>query len=319
MPIKELRFRTHILLFISLFLALMTSKTSLYAQQEAQYTQYIYNTMSFNPAYTGARGRLNVLGLYRNQWSGINGAPETFNLSIDSPVGRTGQVGIGAEFISDQIGPSKQSTVAGNFSYVIPFDNGFHLDFGIKAGMTTLDIDPGKLNIYDSSNVFLDLTNRTMPIFGVGAYLYARTWYLGISTPNLLETKHYDDVKISKASERMHLYMIAGYYWTISDNFYLKPAILVKAVSGAPLSVDLSLNAVIHDQLILGAGYRFDAALSAMTGFQITENILMGYAYDFTTSELTRYNNGSHEVFLRFEIGERKGERFDSARGQPLF
>lgn len=308
------------LFLVGIFMGILSLPATTYGQQASEYTQYMYNTMSFNPAYTAARGRLSVLTLYRNQWSGIEGAPKTFNLSIDGPAGRTDQVGLGAEFISDEIGPSKQSTIAGNFSYVIPFENGFHLDFGIKGGVSMLKVDPNKLNIYDPNIPSFRLNNHTMPVLGVGAYFYMRDWYLGFSVPNLFQTKHYKDVKLSTVKEHMNFYFLAGTYIPIGANFYLKPITLIKAVKGAPVSVDVSVNSVLYDQIIAGVGYRFDASVSAMAGFQVNNQFMIGYSYDYDTTRLNKYNNGSHEVILRFEFGGKKEGWYDTTDiKNPLF
>lgn len=289
-----------------------------FAQQESQYTQYIYNTMSINPAFTGARGRLSMIALYRNQWVGIEGAPQTLNISAHSPLGKEARVGVGAEFINDKTGPVNQHLIIGNFSYVIPFSNDFHFSFGIKTGLSNYNLDLEKLNIYDPQHVDLIKRDKMTPLVGAGVYFYGKQWYLGISSPNLLQTKHYDDMKVSTVKEKMHLYLIAGYKLEISDEFYLKPSSLIKAVSGAPLALDVSLNAVFLDKFILGAAYRNSAAVSAMTGFQINDFILVGYAYDYTTSELAKYNKGSHEVFVRFELAELRSASYTRGSG-PSF
>ena len=274
--------------------------------------------MSINPAYTGGRGRLSMMALYRNQWVGLEGAPQTLNISGHSPLGSEARVGVGAEFSNDKIGPATTNVVAGNFSYVIPFANGFHWSFGVKAGVTNLDLDPNKLNIYDQNNLDLNVNDRMMPTLGIGTYFYGKKWYVGVSSPNLLETKHYDDVKVSTAKEKMHLYLISGFLIQISEEFALKPSTLIKAVQGSPLAADFSLNSIFYDRFSLGIAYRTSAAISAMTGFQINDYLMIGYAYDYTTSDLARYNNGSHEIFLRFELGENRSASYTRGSG-PAF
>lgn len=299
----------------SLLLLFILKGEDVYAQQESQYTQYIYNTMSINPAYTGQRGRFTILALYRNQWVGMKGAPETINFSMDTPIGKTGRVGVGAEFIADKIGASSQNTIALNFSYILSLTEKKYLAFGIKGGLSTLSIDKDKLNIYDYSHINLDMTTRLMPVFGLGIYFYTSNWFLGLSSPSLLETTHFDDIAVSTATESMHLYLLGGYVFSLNDNFELKPAGLIKAVKGAPLAVDISLNLVYHKRFVFGLGYRSDAALSAMIGLQITDNIMLGYAYDYNTADIAHYNSGSHEVFLRFEFGSKTNKR----KTPPLF
>lgn len=290
---------------------------SMQAQQDSQYAQYLINTMTINPAYAGAQGRLTVLGLYRNQWTGMEGAPKTLNLSVDSPIGFTGRMGTGVEFTKDQIGPSDQSVFAANFSYILPVSRTLHFDFGIKAGIQSLRIDEERLNIYDYHNLDMDFRNRIMPMIGAGAYLYGSQWYIAVSTPNFLESRFYDDVKVSVLAERMHLYFMGGYTFALSDYFLLKPAFLAKAVRGAPVGLDFSLNTVIYDRFAAGVSYRTSSSIGALIGFQINDYFMLGYAYDYSTTDLARYNNGSHEVFLRFQLAPKR--QWESIRLKTVF
>lgn len=273
---------------------------SAFSQQDSQYTQYMYNTITINPAYAGSRGVLSLNGIYRAQWVGLEGAPETVNFSANTPIGIRG-VGVGLSFVSDKIGPSTESLIAGDFSYTIRTSERTKLSFGLKAGISLLDVDMDKLNSeYDPH--LIDV-NQSSPIVGAGVYLHSDKWYVGLSTPNFLETDHYDDVAVSTASERAHFYLIGGYVFDLSSNLKFKPAVLAKAVSGAPVSLDVSANFLINNRFTLGGAYRFDAGISFLAGFQITNNLMLGYAYDYDTTELGNYNSGSHEVFLRFELG----------------
>ena len=289
-----------LVLLMSLFFMLPSAQ----AQQDSQYTQYMYNTISVNPAYAGSRGSLNVLGVYRNQWVGLDGAPETLNFSANSPIGIKG-VGLGLGFTSDKLGPSKESIITADFSYTINMAEELKLSFGVKGGLSLWNLDPNKLTIYNPNDYSLRQDNHSSPIIGAGFYLNTEQWYLGISTPNFLETKQYEEVQVSTAMEKMHMYFIGGYVFTLNPNLKLKPAVLAKAVKGAPLAIDVSANALLYEKATFGLAYRFDAAVSAMAGFQVSDNIMIGYAYDYTTTELGNYNSGSHEIFLRFELGTR--------------
>lgn len=275
------------------------------AQQDSQYTQYMYNTMSFNPAYAGSRGSFSMIGLYRNQWVGLEGAPETLNFSAHSPIGIQG-VGVGLGFTSDRIGPSVENTIVADFSYTLPMnDKGTKLAFGVAAGINMLDIDVNKLTIYNPNDVNLTSQQVSSPVVGVGFFLYDENWYAGLSTPNLLETEHYNDIAVSTATEKMHVYLVGGYIFELNPNLKFKPAVLAKAVSGAPLAVDISANFLFSEKFTLGAGYRLDAGISALVGFQISDQLMIGYAYDYGLTELSNYHDGSHELFLRFELGTR--------------
>ncbi|HLV15082.1 MAG TPA: type IX secretion system membrane protein PorP/SprF [Xanthomarina sp.] len=290
------------IIVLILFVSVLSGLEPLQAQQDSQYTQYMYNTVTVNPAYAGTRGSLSMTGLYRNQWVGLDGAPETLNFSINSPIGVQG-IGLGLSFTSDKIGPSSESLISADFSYTIQVADALKLSFGIKGGISLFSLDPNKLTIYNPNDHDLRNDHSTSPVIGGGLYLHTQSWYLGLSSPNFLETKHYDDIAISTATEKLHVYFIGGYVFDISNSLKLKPAVLAKAVSGAPLAIDISANALINNSFTLGLAYRLDAAVSAMAGFQIDENIMVGYAYDYETTDLGSYNSGSHEIFLRFELG----------------
>ena len=293
-------------LFVFILLGgLFSCIQNLQAQQDSQYTQYMYNTVSVNPAYAGTRGSLSMLGVYRNQWVGLDGAPETLNFAVHSPIGVQG-VGVGLGFTSDKIGPSTESIITADFSYTINFSEVTKLSFGVKGGLSLLDLDPNKLLIYDPNDYDLTQKSYSSPIVGAGLYLHSEDWYLGFSSPNLLETEHYDDVQVSTATEKTHLYFIGGYVFSINSNLQLKPAVLAKGVVGAPLAVDVSANALLYNRITFGLAYRLDAAVSGMAGFQVNENIMIGYAYDYDTTDLGNYNSGSHEIFLRFELGTKR-------------
>lgn len=277
----------------------------LQAQQDSQYSQYMYNTVTINPGYAGSRGMLSMFGMYRNQWVGLDGAPETLNFSLNSPIGLR-RVGVGLNFISDRIGPSSEDILTADFSYSIPvFNPQTKLSFGLKAGINMFNLDVNKLNAENPNDVTLTNRNLTSPVVGIGFYLHSKKWYFGLSTPNMLETEHYDEIAVSTATEKLHLYAMGGYVFDLNSDLKLKPAFLVKAVSGAPLAVDISANLQLYERLSLGASYRWDAAVGALAGFNVSDNIMIGYAYDYETTELQKYNSGSHEIFLRFELGTR--------------
>ncbi|TDU34274.1 type IX secretion system PorP/SprF family membrane protein [Gelidibacter sediminis] len=292
------------LLLLAIFVSMIFSVSDTQAQEDSQYTQYMYNTVSVNPAYAGSRGSLSMMGIYRNQWVGVDGAPETLNFSLHSPIGVRG-VGLGLGFVSDKIGPSDESMVTADFSYTLQLQGDLQLAFGLKGGVSIFNLDPSKLNIYNPNDFNLRRESHSSPVIGTGIYLYTPKWYLGLSSPNILQTEHYDEVQVSTATEKTHMYFIGGYVFTLNPNLKLKPAFMAKAVVGAPLALDISANALMYDKVTFGLGYRLDAAVSAMAGFQISDKIMVGYAYDYDTTDFGDYNNGSHEIFLRFELGTR--------------
>lgn len=281
---------------------------NLFSQQDPQYTNYMYNTTVINPAYAGTREAISILGLYRAQWVGLEGAPVTSSVSIHSPL-KESNLGLGLSVVNDEIGPSIENTISTDISYRILFDNLSTLSFGFKATANILNVDYTKLSIYDPTDPQLqnNVDNRFTPNFGAGFYWYSDQYYLGLSVPNFLETKHYDDNDMSSlAKERMHYYFMGGYVFNLSDSIQFKPAFLTKFVSGSPLQVDVTANFLFFEKLTLGTAYRINGAVSALVGFQVSGSIFAGYSYDSEASNLANYNSGSHEVFLRFEIFKSK-------------
>jgi len=291
-----------------LLLLLFLSGFELYAQQDSQFTQYMYNTINVNPAYAGSRGVMSIFGLYRNQWVGLDGAPVTSTASLNTPIGNS-NVGLGLSFISDKIGPSDETSISTDISYSIPTSDRFKLSFGLKATANLLNIDFTKLNIYNPADPRFqnNVDNKFSPNIGAGIYFHSNKSYLGLSVPNFLETKHFDESSNSNsasfvAKERMHYYFIGGHVFDLSPSIQFKPAFLTKMVQGAPLQVDVSANFLFNEKFTLGAAYRWSAAMSAMVGFQVNQNWFIGYAYDMETTKLADYNSGSHEIFLRYEL-----------------
>ncbi|WP_165750292.1 type IX secretion system membrane protein PorP/SprF [Cellulophaga sp. Z1A5H] len=293
-------------LIIALFVFAAT--TTLSAQQDAQYTQYMYNTISVNPAYAGSRGVLSIAALHRSQWVGLDGAPTTQTLNIHAPVSR--RIGLGLSIVNDEIGngTNQDTYFDAAFSYTIPTSEEGKLSFGLKAGGHFLNIDFSKLRNYGAESNLPNVDNKFSPNFGAGVYYHTDNFYTGLSVPNFLQTEHFDSAGTNSSSflaeERLNIYFITGYVFDLNPNLKFKPAGLLKAVKGAPLQVDISANFLINDKFSVGAAYRWDAAVSLLAGFQISEQLMLGLAYDKETTDLgaTRFNDGSFEVFLRYEF-----------------
>lgn len=288
---------------IILCVVLLTSLAG-FCQQDSQFTQYMYNTININPAYAGSRGSLSFFGLHRSQWMGIDGAPETNSFSVNAPI--LEQVGAGFSFISDRIGPTEESTISADISYTIKTSENYKLSFGIKATGNFFNLDAQKLNPADPGDLkFRNLKNNFTPNLGAGIYLHSKKFYAGISVPNFFEKTNYNDNSVSVNEEKMNFYIISGYVFDLNDNIKFKPAFLAKTVEGSPLQTDFSGNFLLHEKFTLGVAYRWDAAVSALAGFQITNGLFIGYGYDAETTKLRKYNSGSHEIFLRFDIFSR--------------
>ncbi|MFC5045951.1 type IX secretion system membrane protein PorP/SprF [Aquimarina hainanensis] len=300
--------------YIIIIAILLFAAEHIYSQQDAQYTQYMYNTISVNPAYAGSRGVMSISGLHRSQWVGLDGAPRSQTLSMNTPVGESNRVGLGISIVNDEIGPTQETYFDIDFSYTIPTSDVGKLSFGLKAGGHLLDVDFQRLSKFDINdpNFENNIDNKFSPNIGIGFYYHTNRFYLGLSAPNLLETEHFDesatvgndDSSTFVAKERINYYLITGHTFDLSDNVKFKPALLTKLVFGAPLQVDLSASFLLYEKVSLGAGYRWDAALSGMVGFQISDGLMVGFAYDRETTELGKavFNDGSYEVLLRFEL-----------------
>jgi type IX secretion system PorP/SprF family membrane protein len=273
-----------------------------FAQQDSQFTQYMYNTININPAYAGSRGAMSFFGLYRTQWVGLDGAPKTAAFSVHTPINET-NLGVGLSFVNDEIGPTVENAISVDISYTVPVSEQTKLSFGIKGTGNFFNLDNGKLDPVNQSDPSLQNVNTFKPNIGAGVYLHGEKFYVGLSVPNFIENKNkFDSNNVAVYTEALNYYLIGGYVFDLSPTVKFKPAVLTKVVVGAPLQIDGSANFMFFDKLTAGVSYRWDAAFSAMAGFQITDGLYVGYAYDHETTNLRKYNSGSHEVFLRFEL-----------------
>lgn len=278
---------------------------SMYSQQDSQYTQYMYNTPLVNPAYAGSRETITAFLLHRNQWVGLEGAPVTNNFSINMPVGDS-NFGVGLNFVNDKIGPVSENEISADLAYFIQISENYKLSLGLKGTANLFQLDVNKLRIFDPADPqFQNVDTEFSPNVGAGLYLFSDKTYFGLSVPNFFESYRYNDNNVEITKEKMHFYFIAGHVFTLSPNIDFKPAVLSKIVEGAPLQADVTANFLFFDKLTLGAAYRWDASISALAGFQISDSWFIGYGYDLETTKLANYNSGSHEIFLRYEVFNR--------------
>ncbi|MCC9019557.1 PorP/SprF family type IX secretion system membrane protein [Flavobacterium lipolyticum] len=288
--------------FIVLFLVCGLSG---FCQQNPQYTQYMYNVMNINPAYAGQREVLSIFGLHRSQWVGIEGAPSTSTVALHAPINDS-KLGVGISFENDRIGPSSENKFTANLSYTIDFSDYYKLSFGLNSSVTNVKVDYTKLDIYDPNDIsYQNNVNKFSPNFGAGLYLHSDYTYVSVSVPGILETKHYSDNEaFSTAKQKMHLYLMGGHVFEVNPLLLFKPSLLVKLVQGTSAQVDLSANFLLNEKFTAGISYRFSSTFSGMAGFQVTDGLFVGYAYDREISKISNFNSGSHELFLRFEVFE---------------
>lgn len=291
--------KKHIYILIVLMAVLLFQEAQ--AQQDPQYTQYMYNMNVVNPAYAGSKESLSITALYRNQWSGIADNPTTFTFSAHSPIGE--RVGLGLSAIKDELGPIEETNVYADFSYTLPMSSTVKLALGIKAGATFHKVGLTDLELQDPNDPFFsENIDNTYPNVGAGAFLYGDNFYIGLSVPNFLKSVHLDENGLKYGSEDTHYFATAGYIFQLSENFKLKPSVMVKSAFDAPVSYDVNLNGLFYDKFEIGASYRLDDSFSGLIGFQITPNVRIGYAYDHVTSALKTVAPASHEVVLTFDL-----------------
>ncbi|WP_204344664.1 type IX secretion system membrane protein PorP/SprF [Psychroserpens algicola] len=274
--------------------------TQVYGQQDPQYTQYMYNMNVINPAYAGSKENLSFGLLYRSQWAGLDGAPQTGTFFGHLPVGE--KVGIGLSIISDEVGPIKETNAYADFSYTLQLGGEHRLAFGIKAGATFHDIGLAGIDLIDPNDPFFQNINTTTPNIGAGFFYYTDNYYLAGSVPNILNSVHLDADGNKLGSEEAHYFITGGYVFELSPNTKLKPSFLVKSAFSAPTSFDVNLNALFFEKLELGASYRLDDSFSGLINFAITPTVRVGYAYDSVTSDIKKYAPASHEFLLLFDL-----------------
>jgi type IX secretion system PorP/SprF family membrane protein len=279
------------------------------AQQSPHFTQYMTNMSAVNPAYvTTTPAILNLGSLYRYQWAGIEGTPKTLTLFAHTPINNKIETGI--SLVSDNIGDGakKETNFFADFAYILQLDEKQNLSFGVKAGFSTIstNFNGFRLNSGDVSTdkAFAENVNETVPNIGVGAYYFTDNYYVGISAPNLLSAEYIKERKVinSLGTQKIHTYFTGGYVFDINEAFKLKPAFMAIFVPGAPVSVDLTANVLYNEKFELGAAYRFNDSVSLLMNVNVTPNLRIGYSYDYTVSNLSQFNSGSHEIVLLYNL-----------------
>jgi type IX secretion system PorP/SprF family membrane protein len=279
------------------------------AQQDPHFTQYMNNMSAVNPAYvTATPAILNFGSFYRSQWTGIEGAPKTLTLFAHTPINN--KIETGLSLISDNIGDGtkKETNFFADFAYILQLNEKQNISFGVKAGFTTIstNFNGFQLNSGDVSTdkAFAENVNETVPNIGVGAYYFTDNYYVGLSTPNLLSAEHIKERKeiSSLGTQKIHTYFTGGYVFDINEVFKLKPAFMAIFVTGAPVSVDLTANVLYNEKFEFGAAYRFNDSVSLLLNINVTPNLRIGYSYDYTVSNLSQFDSGSHEIGLLYNL-----------------
>ncbi len=288
-------------LFLLALLVIAITKTK--AQQDPQYTQYMYNMSVINPAYAGSKETVSGGVLYRQQWVGIEDAPTTGTFFMHSPVGRN--VGLGLSIISDKIGPVEENNFYADFSYTLNLGGEHKLAFGLKAGATMHKIDftgipatlPQTDPIFESSN-----PNTTFLNLGTGLFYYTNKYYVAFSVPNMLKSKYLDFNGRQYGTDVLHYFLTGGYVFDINPNLKFKPFAMIKTSINAPVSFDLSTNFMLNDKFEMGATYRLEDSFGAMINVAVSPTLRIGYAYDRVVSDIGVISPSSHEVILLYDL-----------------
>ena len=318
-------YKTHESIYKTILLfiigALFTS-SMVFGQKEPQYTQYMYNIGSFNPAYVGTVETPEITGLYRAQWIDIPGAPRTFRFGVNVPLANE-KNGLGFNVVSDQLGPSTQTYVDFAYSFQVNVSDDTKLSFGIDAGGSFLNVDftKGDFEIENEPLLNTETVNKFYPTIGAGTFLYSDDWYVGLSIPNFLTNGIYNDEVAVLVEDKIQFNFIGGYVFDLSETLKFKPAFMSNYLQGSPVNLNISTNFLISDVFTAGASYRLDNAISGLVGFQVSSEMFVGYSYDYNTNGLGEYNNGSHEMILKFYLGKggsrTKQPKQKNVKGQP--
>lgn len=295
--------KKHILLFMSIvFLFLLKEK--LVAQQDPQYSQYMFNQMAINPAYAGSKEAISAATFLRTQWTGIEGAPKTETVTIHGPFAKK-KVGIGGAIIADQIGPTKSIGIMGSYAYRIQIKNG-KLSFGLRAGVYNYTYNWDAITYKDQADVYNThtQTSKVVPTADAGIYYYTRTEYIGFSATHLYNGKLTSVSNLSGDDARFsrHYFLTAGKAWAFGDNLVFNPSICVKGAKGSPLNLDVNLSFFLDKKLWLGISGRSNKDMVVYTQINLTEKLKLGYAFDFGLSSIAKIGNGTHEVMLSYDF-----------------
>ncbi len=283
------------------------NSTTISAQQDPMFTQYMFNTLAINPAYAGSREVLSVMLLARQQWVGFEGAPSTATLTAHSPVYNNMATGI--SMIYDSYGPVNQTSLFVDYAYHLKMNNNLKLSLGLKGGFSHYAVDFTDLQRTESIDDAYNYLNEkeTLPNFGFGIFLFNQNFYLGLSIPRILENSFENgSTNYGDGTEIRHYYGMAGVVLHVNEWLVLRPSVMGRMAQGAPFSVDGNINSVLYDQLWLGVMYRLNESFGGIVQYQFSSQIKVGYAFDLNTNELSSYHSGTHEIMINYEFNFNK-------------
>lgn len=302
--------------FISILLLLLLTASSVSAQQEAMYTHYMYNTLAVNPAYAGSRDALTITLLHRSQWVSFPGAPKTQTLTAHSPVYKDA-VNLGLTVENDNIGPLNNTAFFIDYAYRIKVSEKGKLSLGLKMGINTYAIDLRGLKSMDNTDELTQQAdNSYLPNIGFGVYYATPKFYAGISTPKLIPNQYqYDNIGSKLSKEQLHFYLISGGLIKLADDWDLKPTGFLKVTKAATIELDATAELFYQERFSLGIMGRTGDAVGLLAGVGITEQLMLGYSFDWSfVNNTAKYNYGSHEVLLRYDFAFESRKRIRSPR-----
>lgn len=303
-----------------------------YGQQDAQFSQYMFNKSLYNPAAAGTEG-INLSAIYRAQWLKVEGAPNSYGIVAETPFGRKrvnpttlqeySDMGLGLNVLNTTFGSLTFTKVQGNYSYRINTGDNSAIFMGLQAGMLQYSIDPTKLRTHDNISADQTFANsslrRIIPDFGFGTMIKYKSFYLGLTVPHLLQSKikfinEVVDTTGTVGNRSLyaqifrHYYLTSGYRFRIKDKFELEPSVLIKYVVQAPLSAEANLKVLYNNTVWGGVGFRSGraAALIGMLGISYS-NFNIGYAYDLSVGQLSAFSGATHEIMLNYHIRSKEG------------
>lgn len=287
-------------------IAIIIGSFSAKGQQLPMYTQYMWNTISVNPAYAGTKDYLSAMVLGRKQWWGFPGAPTTETFSINAPIKKQ-RIGLGLSVVNDQIGPINETGFFLDFSFRFRITEKGWLSLGAKGGVSMYNCNLNKIKTIDVNdpNFTTDVKAGFIPNIGAGVYYFTDKYYIGLSTPKLVSSEISMDSEVSTSAlgkEKRHYYFIGGYVFDIGKSTKFKPTVLAKYVQGSPVSLDLTASFLLRERLWLGASLRVNESIGFMAEYAVTKQLWLGYAYDVSIHKSRNFHGGSHEILITYDF-----------------
>lgn len=300
-----------LIITVNVGVILILSSIKLFAQQDPMFTHYMFNLATVNPAAVGHGDYATVMNVNRYQWVGLEGAPKTHSLNADIPI-KFFHCGAGLTYVLDKIGPESTNNVYVDYAYHLKINDNLKLGLGLKAGFRVFSASLTNLSSGGNDPQFAsNINGKLTPNFGVGAFLYNDKFYVGLSSPKILNHNYVNST--AGGGEKRHYFLISGYVQQINSNLIFKPSVFVKYVEGAPVSYDITANFLLKNTIWFGMMYRSGDAIGLLTQIQLNNRLHIGYTYDMTLSKIRTISSGTHELMLTFEFSP-SGEKIRSPR-----